>query len=188
MAYLEALTALGRHRHDAIVITTMTSTPMWALVSDQPDLDLDFGDCMGKASSLGLGLALGRPDRRVWVLDGDGSLVMNLGTLVTIAQQAPPNLVHVVLENGMYEWTGGQPVPAAGLTDYAALAQAAGYATAARFDSLQDLEAGLPAVLAGPGPAFVTLVVAPAGPRPVPRRPVRPTRQALAELRTHLAS
>jgi phosphonopyruvate decarboxylase len=141
---------------------------------------------MGKASSLGLGLALGRPDRKVWVLDGDGSLLMNLGTLVTIAQEAPPNLVHFVLENGVYEVTGGQPVPGAGQTDLAAMARAAGYPAAARFDTLAALEAGVDAVLAGPGPALVSLVVAPAG--ALPRGPARPTRQALAELRTLLAT
>jgi thiamine pyrophosphate-dependent acetolactate synthase large subunit-like protein len=184
MDYLAALTALHRRRRDEVVVTTMTSTPAWGLISARPELDLDFGDCMGKASSLALGLALGRPRLGVWVLDGDGSLVMNLGTLVTIAQQAPPHLLHVVLENGGYEWTGGQPLPGAGRTDLVSLAGAAGYPTAARFDALAALEAGLDAVLAGPGPAFVALVVNPAG--PLPRRPARPTRQALTELRTLL--
>jgi thiamine pyrophosphate-dependent acetolactate synthase large subunit-like protein len=188
MDYLAALTALHRRRRDEVVVTTMTSTLAWALISTRPELDLDFGDCMGKASSLGLGLALGRPHLGVWVLDGDGSLVMNLGTLVTIAQQAPPNFLHVVLENGGYEWTGGQPLPGAGRTDLVSLAGAAGYPTAARFDALADLEAGLDAVLAGPGPAFVALVVNPAGPLAalLPRPPARPTRQALTELRALL--
>src|SRR4051812_27999151 len=94
--YLDALAALGRRRRDEVVITTMTSSRVWSHVTARPELDLSFGGCMGKASSLGLGLALGQPERRVWVLDGDGSLVMNLGTLVTIAQQAPPNLTHFV--------------------------------------------------------------------------------------------
>ena len=129
MDYLAALTALHGRRRDEVVVTTMTSTPAWGLISARPELDLDFGDCMGKASSLGLGLALGRPRLGVWVLDGDGSLVMNLGTLVTIAQQAPPNLLHVVLENGVYEWTGGQPLPGTGRTDLVSLAGAAGYPT-----------------------------------------------------------
>jgi thiamine pyrophosphate-dependent acetolactate synthase large subunit-like protein len=186
MGYLEALGALGRRRRDEVVVTTMTSSRVWGHVSARPELDVAFGGCMGKASSLGLGLALGRPERGVWVLDGDGSLVMNLGTLVTIAQQAPPNLVHVVLENGVYEVTGGQPVPGAGRTDLAAMARAAGYPTAARFDALEALESGLDDVLAGPGPALLALVVAPAG--PLPRGPARPTRQALSELQALLAT
>jgi thiamine pyrophosphate-dependent acetolactate synthase large subunit-like protein len=89
------------------------------------------------------------------------------------------------LENGVYEVTGGQPVPGAGRADYAALARAAGYPTAARFAALADLEAGLDAALAGPGPALAVLVVAPAG--PLPRVPARPTRQALTELQALLA-
>lgn len=139
---------------------------------------------MGKASSLGLGLALGCPDRRVWVLDGDGSLVMNLGTLVTIAEQAPANLIHFVLENGVYEVTGGQPVPGAGTADLTAMARAAGYRAAYRFDTLDALETGLDAALAATGPTFVALVVEPAG--ALPRQPGRPTRQALAELQAIL--
>src|SRR5207244_6296331 len=103
MRYLDALAALGRRRRDEVVVTTMTSSRVWSHVTTRPELDLPFGGCMGKASSLGLGLALGRPDRGVWVLDGDGSLVMNLGTLVTIAQQAPPHLSHFLLAHGVYE-------------------------------------------------------------------------------------
>ena len=186
MAYLAALAALGRRRRDEVVVTTMTSSRVWGHVSARPELDLSFGGCMGKASSLGLGLALGRPERGVWVLDGDGSLMMNLGTLVTIAQQAPPNLLHVVLENGVYEVTGGQPVPGAGRTDLAAMARAAGYPATARFDALVDLEARLDAVLAAPGPALIALVVAPAG--PLPHVPARSTRRALAELRALLGA
>src|SRR5919204_281359 len=91
MPYPAALQALGRRRRDELVVTTMTSSRVWAHVTERPELDLSFGGCMGKASSLGLGLALGRPERRVWVLDGDGSLVMNLGTLVTMAQRRAPS-------------------------------------------------------------------------------------------------
>jgi phosphonopyruvate decarboxylase len=191
MPYLEALLVLERRRRDELVVTTMTSSRVWARVSEQPEFDLSFGGCMGKASSLGLGLALGRPDRRVWVLDGDGSLVMNLGTLVTIAQQAPLNLVHFVLENGVYEVTGGQAVPGAGLADLAAMARGAGYRAAYRFDSLGALEDGLDDALAAPGPTFVTLEVDPAGRLPdvsTAPRPGRPTRQQLADLRTLLVA
>ena len=190
MPYPAALQALGRRRRDEFVVTTMTSSRVWAHVTERPELDLSFGGCMGKASSLGLGLALGRPERCVWVLDGDGSLVMNLGTLVTIAQQAPPNLVHFVLENGVYEVTGGQPVPGAGLADLAAMARAAGYRAAYRFETLEALEEGLDEALAALGPAFVALAVEPAGPaaRAAPGRPARPTRQALADLRDLLAA
>ena len=66
---------------------------------------------MGLASSHALGLALGRPDKRVIVLDGDGSLLMNLGTLVTAAAAPPKNFYHFVCENGTYEANGGHPIP-----------------------------------------------------------------------------
>ena len=184
--YLDALAALERHRNNEIVVTTMTCSRVWAYLSENPDLDISFGGCMGKASSLGLGLALGQPDRRIWVLDGDGSLVMNLGSLVTIAEHSPPNLVHVVLENGVYEVTGGQPVPGAGLTDLSGMARAAGYRNAHRFESLPALDVGLESVLAVPGPSFITLLVDPAG--TAPRKTYRPTHQALAELQDLLAN
>ncbi|MAG35349.1 MAG: thiamine pyrophosphate-binding protein [Dehalococcoidia bacterium] len=186
MSYLDALAVLESRRRDEIVVTTMTCSRVWTYLSERPELDVSFGGCMGKASSLGLGLALGRPDRRVWVLDGDGSLVMNLGSLVTIAQQAPANLLHILLENGVYEVTGGQPVPGAGLADLAAMARAAGYRAAYRFDALPALEESLDAVLASPGPTFMTLVVEQAG--SAPRKAYTPTRQALAELRDLLAA
>src|SRR5262249_58983528 len=81
---------------------------------------------MGLASSIGLGIALARPDLRVVVLDGDGNVLMNLGTLATIAAAAPPNLLHVCFDNSMHASTGGQ----ATISDRVALdamARAAGY-------------------------------------------------------------
>jgi thiamine pyrophosphate-dependent acetolactate synthase large subunit-like protein len=80
---------------------------------------------MGLASSHGLGLAIACPERRVIVLDGDGSLLMNLGSLVTIAQIAPRNLTHLVFQNGTYEANGGHPIPNQQV-DFAMHARAAG--------------------------------------------------------------
>jgi thiamine pyrophosphate-dependent acetolactate synthase large subunit-like protein len=81
---------------------------------------------MGLASSIGLGLAIGRPDLRVFVLDGDGSLLMNLGSLATIAALQPQNLVLIVWDNEEYGTTGGQPTPTAGGADLAGAARALG--------------------------------------------------------------
>ena len=81
---------------------------------------------MGLASSIGLGLAIGRPDLRVVVLDGDGSLLMNLGSLATIAALQPRNLVLIVWDNEEYGTTGGQPTPTAGGADLAGAARALG--------------------------------------------------------------
>jgi sulfopyruvate decarboxylase subunit beta len=92
---------------------------------------------MGLASSIGLGLALHLPHERVVVLDGDGSLLMNLGTLATLARYRPPNLVHIVFDNGSLLSTGGfDSHTTAGVTDLAAMARAAGITHVAAVDSV----------------------------------------------------
>ncbi|CCK28476.1 hypothetical protein BN159_4097 [Streptomyces davaonensis JCM 4913] len=93
---------------------------------------------MGMAAPIGLGIALAHPDRRVLVLDGDGSFAMNPGCLPMIAEHRP-NLIHVVLDNGAHESTGGQRTAALG--DPAAMALAAGYAAAHTVDDLDQLAA-----------------------------------------------
>ncbi len=154
-----AIELIGRHRTDEVVVTTMSSAKAWPGVSKRPELDLPLTGCMGKASSLGLGIALARPDRRVVVLDGDGSLLMNLGTLVTIAGMAPRNLVHIVLEGRTYDTSGGQPIPGEGRADLAGLARDAGYHSAVTIDDEAALAAALPDLLRREGPAFVCLHV-----------------------------
>ena len=80
-----------------------------------------------------------QPDRNVLILDGDGSLVMNLGTLTTISETAPSNLYHFVFENGCYAVTGGQPIPADGKVSFKEMAAGAGYVAAYEFDeALED--------------------------------------------------
>lgn len=165
---LAALRILSRVRKDQPVITTMSTIHDWSVVSARRDLDVHIIRPMAECGPLGIGLALGRPDIEFWVLDGDGSLLMNLGCLVTMAHMSPPNLVYVVYENGTYDTTGGQPVPGAGRVDFPAIARACGLRNAARFSRLEDLENGLDAFLAGPRPAFLTLGVAPAPRRPFP--------------------
>ena len=121
---LEAQNVISRYRGDAVVVTTMSTNFEWPQVSTNPDLDLMFSGAMGKASSVGLGVALARPDKKVIVLDGDGSLLMNLGSLVTIANMAPPNPVHFVFENEVYRTTGGQLIPGAVKSSFTGLAAA----------------------------------------------------------------
>jgi thiamine pyrophosphate-dependent acetolactate synthase large subunit-like protein len=111
---MEAQRVISGHRNGAVVIATYTTNREWPRVSTNPSLDLLFSGGMGKASSLGLGLALARPDLKIVVLDGDGGLLTNLGSMVTIAHMAPPNLIHFVFENGVYRTTGGQPIPGTG--------------------------------------------------------------------------
>lgn len=129
---------------------------------------------MGLAASIGLGVALTRPDRRVLVLDGDGNVLMNLPTLAQIGARQPANLLHLCFDNGAHASTGAQPT----ITDRVRLeeiARAAGYRFAARVETPAALSAEAPAFLAREGPAFllVRIALGPPGP-PAPRIPHTP--------------
>jgi thiamine pyrophosphate-dependent acetolactate synthase large subunit-like protein len=158
MTTRQALEVLARHRDDRVVITTMTAVGVWPELSDTP---LDFAympSAMGQAPGLGLGLALAHPERGVIVVTGDGSALMNLGSLVTLAQN-PADVHLIILDNELYEVTGGQPTPGAGRVDFAALARAAGIGRAYAFDDAAAWQSGAAQALARPGPALVWLKV-----------------------------
>ncbi len=176
----EAIKIIGEARTDQVVVTTMSTVREWPTVSQREDLDLPLIGCMGKASSLGLGVALGAPERRVLVLDGEGSLLMNLGALVTIGAQAPPNLVHFVFDNSAYDTSGGQPTPGAGAVDFAGLAVKAGYRAGYTFDDAAEFRENLPGILEQDGPVLVALKV-PKGWASAPF-PSRKTAQAMHEV------
>jgi len=93
--------------------------------------------------------------------DGDGSLLMNLGTLVTIAGKAPSNLYHIVLDDQMYAMTGGQPLPNYDSTSFAGLADAAGYRMTYLFDDLEDWTTRIVEVLDSEGPVLVVMKTVP---------------------------
>jgi thiamine pyrophosphate-dependent acetolactate synthase large subunit-like protein len=95
---------------------------------------------MGLAFPIALGVALAQPKRRVFGLEGDGSLLMQLGTLSTIATLAPKNLTLVVMDNGIYQITGAQPTPAAAHTDLVAIAIASGITNSAWAADEEDFE------------------------------------------------
>jgi sulfopyruvate decarboxylase subunit beta len=156
---MRALEMLAEHRTNEVVITTMSTARTWPAISSRPDLDYPLRGCMGKASSIGLGVALARPDVRVLVLDGDGSLLMNLGTLVTIASQAPKNLVHVIFDGASYDTSGAQPTPGKDIIDWAGLAKSAGYKQAANIESEEELARQWPSLLTAEGPVFVRISV-----------------------------
>ena len=127
---------------------------------------------MGLASSIGLGLALARPERRVLVLDGDGNVLMNPGAFASIAAAAPPNLLHLYFVNGAHASTGGQRT----ISDRVRLeelARTAGYRQAARVETREALAAALPGFLAATGPAFLLVRIALGG-KPGPRVPHAP--------------
>ena len=160
----DAVRLLDSKRNGAVIVPTMNAGNVHMglpSVSTHDELDFPLSGCMGKASSVGLGLALAHPERKIMILDGDGSLLMNLGTLVTLSNKAPENLIHFVFDNGVYAVTGGQPVPGVGRADWEKLAEGAGYAATFSFDNLEDLTTGIDQVLAAKGPVFVHLVVAP---------------------------
>jgi thiamine pyrophosphate-dependent acetolactate synthase large subunit-like protein len=153
----ECFRILARHVTDEIVIASYSAAVEWNELNPRVLNYFSVG-AMGLASSHGLGLALGRPDKRVVVLDGDGSLLMNLGSLVSIAAAAPKNLVHFVCHNGTYEANGGHPIPNPNL-DFSAMARASGYAHAYEFAELASFEQQVGHVLSQDGPVFATLRV-----------------------------
>ena len=153
----DAMAAIQKRRDDAIVLPTMTGGKGWAGVTQNQALDLPVTGAMSKASSIGLGVALAQPDKKVIVLDGDGSLVMNLGTLITISAKAPENLYHFVMANGVYAVTGGQPIPNSGKSSLSGMAEAAGYAASFEFDDLEELTTRIDEVFDTKGPVFVTI-------------------------------
>ncbi len=153
----QAWAQLSRHLTDEIVVATYSSATDWLATGERTLNYFSFG-AMGLASSHGLGLALARPERRVIVLDGDGSLLMNLGTLVTIGAVAPKNFVHIVAHNGSYEANGGHPLPDRNV-DLAGIARTSGIARSHTIRTLEDFTAMIPALLHEDGPIFVELMI-----------------------------
>lgn len=179
----ELLEPLARLRTTEVVVTTMGVVRPWGHYSDS---DLDFASAdsaMGHAADLALGIALARPDRRVLCLNGDGSMLMSLGTLVTAVAAEATNYVLFVVENSTYEITGNQAVPGAGRIDFAALATAAGFPRVYRFQHADEYRRQLPAILTEAGPIFVSVAVEPGHEPPISRREAEPARY----LKTSLA-
>lgn len=168
----EALEAVHSARGaDDVVITTMATARDWMTFPQNP-LDLVFvPSAMSHATSVGLGIALAQPDRRVIVCNGDGSMLMNLGSLVSIAGARATNLVVIVFDNGVYEVTGAQPVPAAYEVDFATIARGAGFRLVDEYGDLADWQRGVQRTLNAPGPTFVWLRVQPVLGIPGPKSP-----------------
>ena len=154
----ECLKVLARYRTNEIVVAVFKAAQEWIHLSPS-DLNYTFTGPMGQGSSHGLGLALGCPDRKVIVLDGDGSLLMNLGSLVTIGHAAPKNLIHCICENGTYETNGDVPIPGAGRISFGGMARDAGYPKIYEFDNLADWEQNVGRVIKGEGPVLVDLKI-----------------------------
>ena len=156
---LAAMKAIGERRGDAVVVSTTVAMRQWGQVSDRRDLDIDLFDCMDKAPTVALGVALARPQRKVLVLDCDSTLRMNLAGLNTVGNAAPENLVHFLLEDADNISTDGRPIVGLERINLSSLAESAGYARVHRFDDLEDLVIGLEEVMEASGPTFVALRV-----------------------------
>jgi sulfopyruvate decarboxylase subunit beta len=137
MKRIEVIQAVAARQGLVICTLGLPSRELYSL-SDKPCHFYMLGS-MGMASSIGLGLALAQK-KRVYVVDGDGSLLMNLGSLATIAGHAPKNYCLVVVDNKGYGSTGHQPSPTAGRTDLAQLARAAGIERVCAGQTVSDLE------------------------------------------------
>jgi thiamine pyrophosphate-dependent acetolactate synthase large subunit-like protein len=185
MALREALEVVAAHRGEKLVITTMASVGIWPSLSDTA---FDFAylpSAMGQAPALGLGLALSQPERGAIVLNGDGCMLMNLGSLVTIAAH-PANLFLIVLDNGLYEVTGGQIHAGAGHVDFAGMANAAGITRVFAFNTLQEWQNAADQALSGPGPVVIWLKVEGKRGQKTPKAP-RPMAEQIARLEQALS-
>jgi phosphonopyruvate decarboxylase len=168
----EALAALhaARGARD-VVVTTMATSRDWMTLPQSP-LDVVFvPSAMGHATSIGMGLALAQPDRRVIVCNGDGSMLMNLGSLVSIVGSGATNLVVIVFDNGVYEVTGAQPTAGSNNVDFATIARGAGFRFVDEFGDLADWQQGIHRILNADGPVFVWLRVEPVHGVPGPKSP-----------------
>lgn len=155
-------TLVNCRRDDQVVITNQGPAREWPKQCNHP---LDFHyipSAMGAAVPLGLGLAIAQPQREVVVLSGDGSLLMNLGSLVTVVASDATNFSIVLIDNGVYEVTGGQKTASSlNHTDFAGLARAAGFPNVTHCWQADDWGKRAPDVFSKRGPRFAWLEVEP---------------------------
>jgi phosphonopyruvate decarboxylase len=181
----DVLRAIAAARGTAICVPTMTTSPAWRTIAPD-DLSVGCVGFMGGASAMGMGLALARPDRRVIVFDGDGSLLMQLGSLATIAGGAPRNLTHLLFKNGVYHTSGAQGIPGGLSVDFVMMARGAGYRLVTMIDELEDFKRRLPELLRAEGPVFVELHTGLAEQTPMTARGGVPFPSQVENLRTAL--
>ncbi len=156
---LEALRAIRARldREDLVITTTGMTSREWFALGDR-EANFYMMGSMGCAPAIGLGVALERAQRRVVVIDGDGALLMKLGSAATIGHYAPPGLLHVLLDNGTYETTGGQPTVSPTVA-FADVARGVGYRRATTVRSADELADVVGSFRVGEGPSFCSLQV-----------------------------
>jgi len=139
MKRAECIKALYPEFDECLVVTIMGACAQELYDLGHRENFFYLQHAMGLASSIGLGLALNRPNEQVIVLDGDGSVLMNLGTLATLARYRPTNLIHIIFDNGSLLSTGGfETHTTSGLTDLAAIARGAGCPHVAEASNMYD--------------------------------------------------
>ena len=155
MRRFECFQAIASLVRDELFVTTAGgATAEWNAVRPG-DGNLQV-KTLGLCSSIGLGLALSLPKRKVFVFDGDGALWMNLGSLATIGLHRPKNLIHICWDNQQYESSGGEPtVSTAGNIDFAALARSAGIQSSRAVAVVDDLKEAVSTALSHEGPHFI---------------------------------
>ncbi len=187
---VDVFKAFQEHRGDAIVSATGTAGRHWMDISTNEKRDISLGGAMGQTTSAAFGLALGLPDEKVVLFDAEGSLLMNLGAIASIAGKKPANFYHFLLDNECYATTGGQPVPNSQDIDYAMMAKGAGYAAAYNFDDLEEFSTSVGEIMQQEGPVFIAIKVEPEVQNlPIGLRERRPTRsraQTINALREEL--
>jgi phosphonopyruvate decarboxylase len=181
----DILRAIAAARGDAVCVPTMTTLPAWRDIAPD-DLSVACVGFMGGASSIGLGIALARPDRRVIVFDGDGSLLMQLGSLATIAGSRARNFVHLLFKNGVYHTSGAQETPGGLTVDFAMMARAAGYRQTSTIADLAEFQRRLPGLLKDEGPIFAELLTGLAAQTPMTSPRGAPFAEQIETLRTRL--
>jgi thiamine pyrophosphate-dependent acetolactate synthase large subunit-like protein len=146
---------IARLKNDEAVVGGIGNTnfDLWA-AGHRPQNFYMLGS-MGLAYPIALGVALAQPKRRVFALEGDGSLLMQLGSLSTIATLSPPNLVMIVMDNGIYQITGAQPTPAAAVSDLVAIAAASGLHNSAWAADEEDFERLIDRALSATAPTLI---------------------------------
>lgn len=151
--------ALLNDRNGLLVVAGLGSCAWDITAAGDDPLNFPLWGAMGGAASIGLGLALAQPERRVLVLTGDGEMLMGLGSLATVALQRPENLAVVVLDNERYGETGMQKTHTAFDVDLAEVAKAAGFSVTGSIGDQAELDAALPVILEAPGPVFYDIKV-----------------------------
>jgi sulfopyruvate decarboxylase subunit beta len=130
--------------HDEPIIASLGNPKFDLFTAQDRPQNFYMWNSMGMASSMGLGLAIARPQQKVIVLDGDGALLMNLNSLPTAAARGARNLIHVIWDNRQFELTGGQPTHTAFGTDLAKLAQGAGFEKVETVETQEAFEGAFP--------------------------------------------